>query len=164
MKTMPHSTRQTAVAAILQATGQNPQANTTPFRLMNPEQIKELANSAEFTICAHTDTHPILSTQNRDEQKTEISGSIAAIKQWNIPTAPLFAYPNGRAQDFTDETIALVKEAGCKAAVSTIDGLYTSGDDLFRIKRINIGGDISDAEFRARCSGLYYFLTNQTGK
>jgi peptidoglycan/xylan/chitin deacetylase (PgdA/CDA1 family) len=164
MKTMPHATRQTAVAAILQTTGQNPQANTTPFGLMTPEQIKELANSKEFTICAHTNTHSILSTQNWEEQKTEIDGSISAIKQWNIPTAPLFAYPNGRAQDFTDETITLVKEAGCKAAVSTIDGLFTPGDDLFRIKRVNIGGDISDAEFRARCSGLYYFITHQTGK
>lgn len=162
MKTMPHATRETAIAAIFEATEQIQQDN--PFGLMTPEQIKELANSAEFTVCAHTNTHPILSTQSRDQQKKEISGSIAAIQQWGIPTAPIFAYPNGRAQDFTGETIALVKEAGCKAAVSTIDGLYITGDDIYRMKRINIGGDISDAEFHARCSGLYYFIMQLTAK
>lgn len=163
MKTMPHAQRESTFGAIVKATEQL-QPRQNPFGLMTPEQIKELANSAEFTVCAHTNTHPILSTQSRDEQKKEIAGSIAALQQWNIPTAPLFAYPNGRKEDFNTETVTIVKEAGCKAAVSTIDGLYTPGDDVYQMKRVNIGGDVSDSEFRARCSGLYYFIIQLIGK
>ena len=48
----------------------------------------------------------------------------------------MFAYPNGRpGQDFTDASVALVRQAGFTAAVTTAKGAAVAGVDLHRLPR-----------------------------
>lgn len=128
------------------------------FRLMSKRQISALAESGQFEIAPHTNTHPILSTMSKEEQEMEISGSIANLKSWEIDIIPIFAYPNGTVTDFNDDSIKILKRHGIKAALTTVDGMHDKYDDLYRIKRIPIGADTGKWEFRARLSGLFYFL------
>ncbi len=125
---------------------------------MTMEQIGALSESAEFEIGLHTDTHPILSTQTRDEQAVEISGCKRKLDDGGIKYIDMFAYPNGRSQDFNEDSVELLKENGIKAAFTTEDGFFNPGNDLYRIKRIPIGADMGRVEFAARLSGFYYFI------
>jgi peptidoglycan/xylan/chitin deacetylase (PgdA/CDA1 family) len=84
---------------------------------------------------AHTVTHPILSRVTPERARDEVVESKRAIERALGEEVTLFAYPNGRPEDFTDETVALVRAAGFRAAVTTCFGANESGSDPFRFRR-----------------------------
>lgn len=134
------------------------------FRLMTVNQINELAAGREFEIGLHTDSHPIMSTLTPEQQEREITGAIENLKIGEIRFLPIFAYPNGRPQDFNGETIAALKRLKIHAAVTTVDTLWERSNDRYNIPRIGIGGDISRWEFKARLSGFFYYLMGLAGR
>jgi peptidoglycan/xylan/chitin deacetylase (PgdA/CDA1 family) len=158
VKSWPPHKRQALMEHVAALTPNWEPRQIRPLKLMSREQVIELAHSREFHIGGHTDTHPILSTLPTEQQQQEIFGCLERLGAWGINHLPLFAYPNGRLEDFTQKTIGILKQANIKGAVTTIDGLHNPGDDPYYIKRIAIGAEISRAEFKARLSGLYYFL------
>ncbi len=158
MKNMDNEKRQRLFEYILLHFEEDNLETFQQFRLMTPSEIMELSDSDEFEIGAHTGNHPILSRMTKDEQTREIEKSIRDIEQWGIKFYPIFAYPNGNKGDYNDDTIMILKELGFKAALTTIDGLHRKSDDLFNIRRIPIGADMSNWEFKARLSGFYYIL------
>ncbi len=163
VKSWAHQKRRSLVELVtanFPSSGENGQ---NVLKLMSKDQIIELANSNEFQIGGHTDSHPILSTLPPEEQLDEISRCLERLARWGVDTLPIFAYPNGRPEDFTEETIAALKQAKVKAAVTTIDGLHDRTDDRFHIKRVAIAEDITRSEFKARLSGLYYCLRRLAG-
>jgi len=131
------------------------------FQLMTIEQIAELADSAEFDIGLHSDKHPIMSQLSTTEQELEVKSAMDRLNRHDIRFQPVFAYPNGREQDFNDDSVAVLKKLGFKAAVTTLDGLWDRNADRFRIRRIAIGAGITKWEFKARLSGFFYFLTGK---
>ena len=137
---------------------QSGKINNNEFRLMTAEQIRELARSKEFEIGAHTNNHSILSTLTPAEQEKEISESVRLLREWGIEPIPIFAYPNGAPGDFDEHSIAILKRMNFKSAFSTIDGFHDKRDDNFSVRRIPVGADMSEWEFRARLSGFYYFI------
>jgi len=163
LKSRPHSER-TAFLDYLRRECPLDDSLKSEMALMTPDEIKELAESDEFEIGPHTDTHPILSTMSPDQQEKEIADSINRIESWGIEPVPLFAYPNGRPEDFNEATIEILVESGVKAAVSTQDGFHSPADDRYRINRIPVGADMSRREFNARLSGFFYFLKQLTGR
>jgi len=164
LKTMPHG-RQWEVLSYLRTLGTHgTRVNSGPFALMSLEEIKELSESDEFEICPHSQTHPILSSLDRNGQEKEIDTCLAALRARQIPYIGLFAYPNGRPEDFNEYTIELLRSRGLKAALTSIDGHWTPQTDQFRIPRIAIGAGVSRWEFKARLSGFYYSLKHITGR
>jgi peptidoglycan/xylan/chitin deacetylase (PgdA/CDA1 family) len=134
------------------------------FRLMAPKQIAELSKSGGFIIASHSNSHPILSTMSREEQDEEINSSLGLLAKWGVPTTKLFAYPNGRLEDFNESTIEVLQKHQIVAAVTTIDGHHSPDRGSFFIRRIPIGADMNRWEFKARMSGFYYFLLKLLGK
>lgn len=128
------------------------------FRLMTPEQIQEIAQSDQIEIAAHTQTHQILATLTPKEQRSEIEGSLKQLVEWGIDKSPVFAYPNGNRDDFTEETIGILRDNDVRFAVTTIRGHHVRGTDPYRVRRIVIGDDTSRWEFRAKLSGFFYVL------
>lgn len=133
------------------------------LRLMSVEQIVELSKSGGIQIASHSHHHPILSTLSLEQQSSEIDMSVSILSSWQLPKSHIFAYPNGRPQDFNEHTISALKSAGIRAAVTTVDGFYDPADGPYRIRRIPIGADMNSWEYRARLSGLYYFLLKIAG-
>lgn len=130
------------------------------FSLLSESQIKELSNSELIQIASHSNKHSILSQLSDEQQRDDINSSTNKLKEWGIGSSNIFAYPNGRTEDYNNTTIDILKSSGIKAAVSTTDGLHCKTDDPYKIKRIAIGADIDNWEFKARLSGLYYFLNS----
>jgi peptidoglycan/xylan/chitin deacetylase (PgdA/CDA1 family) len=165
LKTRPHDDRQAVIDYLHDTFGNRIDKKIEAFRLMKKEMILELARDDLFEIGLHTNRHPILSTMSADRQEHEISEPLAEMKKWGIEPLMVFAYPNGRSCDYNETTLEILKRHGFKAALTTVDGLYDPGrDDPYHIRRIPVGADMSMAEFKARLSGLYYFVRKLPGK
>ncbi|UCD17985.1 MAG: polysaccharide deacetylase family protein [Candidatus Zixiibacteriota bacterium] len=157
-KSWPHEKREQLLAYL---SAEYPTADGSPdqsFRLMTVRQIQKLGSGEEFTIAPHSNTHPILSTMTPDQQEQEICKTMETLVRWSVPHLPLFAYPNGRLEDFDRHTVRILQKMNIKAAVTTEEGFHDDLQDRFRIKRIPIGADVGKWEFKARMSGLFYFL------
>ncbi len=166
LKSLSHDKREQVVNTLLTDTkpGENELEILSLFTLMSKEQILKLYSDNLFEIAGHTNNHPILSRMNDNKQHEEIEGCLRKLSEWNVNRAVCFAYPNGRSKDFNRESREILSRLGINNAFSTIDGMYDPGDDPMTIKRIGIGADCSNSEFKARLSGLYYTLHKMTSR
>jgi len=115
-------------------------------------EARELAASG-IEIGAHTHSHPILSTLPPARQEQEIIRGRDRIAT-ELGTVPRhFAYPNGSAIDFTDDTVRIVRDAGFRSACTTVRGSNAGGCDLLRLARIGVGNEPT-LVLAARLAGL----------
>jgi hypothetical protein len=59
------------------------------------------------------------------------------------------------AEDFTTETVAVVRDAGFVTAVTAQSGLNAAGTDRFRLRRIAQDPDNSETRFASRVAGFH---------
>ncbi len=142
--------RQSAIAALLKQI----KYLAVPERVAVTEQIARLARvqlphdlmmassdvkamrHAGMQIGAHTLSHPILATLADDAARKEIEGSKVFLEELLGERVGLFAYPNGKpGQDYTPQSVKLVRGLDFDAAVSTQWGASSAADDLFQIRR-----------------------------
>ena len=87
-------------------------------------------------IGAHTSTHPILANVADDDARREIAGSRRVLEAILGDRVGLFAYPNGkRGDDYLPRHVAMVRELGFDAAVSTHPGVATVATDPMELPR-----------------------------
>lgn len=116
---------------------------------LRPQRVTELVKRLYLTwdevrewmglgmgIGAHTLTHPILSRLTEEQARWEIFQSRAVIERQGGKAIDLFSYPNGRAEDFTAETTAILRDEGFRAACTTIKGWNDRETDPLRLRRI----------------------------
>ncbi len=120
------------------------------------DEIREMANH-RIDFLPHTKTHPILSRIPPGEQEVELTEPKRIIEERLAKKADIFCYPNGQGDDFTEETITILKSAGYIAAVMGVPGFdNTQKDtDLFRLKRFGIPTE--KPLFKQYVSGLERF-------
>lgn len=103
--------------------------------MMTSGQVR-LLHRAGMTIGAHTVNHPIVARMDAAGARQEIADGKAALEAIVGAPVTLFAYPNGKpGQDYLAEHVAIVKELGFEAAVSTSWGAARPGGDLFQLPR-----------------------------
>ncbi len=103
--------------------------------MMSSEQVRTL-HRAGMQIGAHTATHPILARLSAEQARHEIASGKQALESLLGQRVGLFAYPNGKpGQDYAPANVALVRELGFDAAVSTAPGAARQKSDLFQIPR-----------------------------
>ncbi|GAB3248682.1 polysaccharide deacetylase family protein [Chitinimonas naiadis] len=103
--------------------------------MMTSEQVREM-HRAGMQIGAHTVSHPILARLDADQARTEIAVSKQCLEGLLGERVGLFAYPNGKpGADYSPESVAIARELGFDAAVSTTPGAASQGTDLFQIPR-----------------------------
>lgn len=131
IKYLPMNERLGAVDRVAQQAGIELPRNL----MMSTEQVRAM-HRAGMGIGAHTVHHPILTRIDLQRAREEISTGRAALEKMIDAPVNLFAYPNGRPEkDYGAEHVALVRELGFSAAVSTGSGAAKTGDDLFQIPR-----------------------------
>ena len=124
-----------------------------PFRLLSWEEADALTATGQVTIHPHTVTHPILSRCPDDKVEREITDSCIAVAQRAAGNTTVFAYPNGRAQDFDERAKAVLRRRGVRWALATTSGIAHRNCDPLALPRIGIGSDLSFAGFRLLVSG-----------
>lgn len=100
-------------------------------------QVERLCSEG-ITIGSHTINHPVLSNVSDAVIVDEISESKKMLEAKTGRPVKFFAYPNGTACDFTNNTMAHLKSAGYEAAVTTMRGANRPGCDLFRLRRTGV--------------------------
>jgi peptidoglycan/xylan/chitin deacetylase (PgdA/CDA1 family) len=88
------------------------------------------------TYGGHTHTHCILSRLDRESAAREIRTCRDRIAAETGCTPTFFAFPNGSAADFTNETQDVLREHGFRIAFSSIDGIAGAASDWLAVKRI----------------------------
>lgn len=103
--------------------------------MMTSDEVRSLQRSG-MEVGGHTLTHPILSRIDDGEAKRQILGNRAALSSLLDRPPRYFAYPNGvPVRDYGPGHVAMVREAGYEAAVSTARGTCTRDSDMFQLPR-----------------------------
>lgn len=126
---------------------------------MNVEQMKDLI-ARGHEIGSHSHSHALLPQCTADELRAEIAGS--KLKLESALGAPIttFCYPNGSSDH---RSVAHVRDAGYRAAVTTRWGSNSQGADLYQLQRFNMNamhaqdhrGRFSEARLAWRMSGWH---------
>lgn len=124
--------RENIVAGVERALGVSPPRAP---RLLRWRQIEEMS-AAGIDFGAHTVNHPILSSLPSAEAEWEIAEPKRIIEERLQRPVVHFAYPNGRREDFTEETKRLVKAAGFRSAATTIFDANTAATDAYELRRL----------------------------
>jgi peptidoglycan/xylan/chitin deacetylase (PgdA/CDA1 family) len=153
LKDLPDEDRVRGVEAITTALSPYDSHDPGPFRLLTWDEVRDLMRDGLFSFFPHSATHPILSRCPDQEVEQEISESCAAIERELGQAARVFAYPNGRMQDFDDRARTVLERIGVRWALATIPGFASADSDPLALPRIAIGSDLSFAQFRLLVSG-----------
>jgi len=111
-------------------------SDLTPLKnlMMTWDDVHALSGLG-IRIGAHTVTHPILSRLSEPEAAAEIRGSREAIAAACGSAPRAFAYPNGRAHDYSEAVVRAVREAGFTCAVTTRFGVNTGRTSPYELRR-----------------------------
>lgn len=103
--------------------------------MMSSAQVRTL-HRAGMEIGAHTVNHPILASISDRDARTEILQGREKLEHILQCPVPLFAYPNGKpGEDYGPNHVAMVKQLGFQAAVTTTRGAASSAADRFQLPR-----------------------------
>ncbi|HYE69982.1 MAG TPA: polysaccharide deacetylase family protein [Aquabacterium sp.] len=103
--------------------------------MMRSDQVHAL-HRAGMQIGAHTVTHPILATLAEEEVRREMQESKQCLERIIGSRVGLFAYPNGKpGEDYDERSVAVARELGFDAALSTTWGAARQADDPFQLPR-----------------------------
>ncbi len=118
------------------------------------DEVRRL-NGLGVEFGAHTKTHPILSkVSDPKELSEEIGVSKSRLEEELGAPALHFCYPNGRAVDFNEKVLEVVREHGFKSAVTTVPGLNFAGAHPFLLRRLYIEPTFRDYYFRELLAGV----------
>ena len=91
---------------------------------------------AGMGIGAHTSSHPILAVTEDDDARADIISGRRTLEALTAMPVALFAYPNGKPRtDYDQRHVAMLRQMGFEAAVSTEPGAATAGCDLLQLPR-----------------------------
>lgn len=121
--------------ALVDAVADTAAADLPTGLMMRSDQVHAL-HRAGMQIGPHTRSHPILARLDRAAAIDEVAGSREQLEDITGAPMPVFAYPNGKpGEDYSAETVAIVRELGFEAAVSTAWGAARYGADPFQLPR-----------------------------
>ena len=134
IKYMQPADRQAAISELMAAADVD-EAGLPNNLMMTADQVRAL-RAAGMQVGAHTVNHPILARLSETEARWEISEGKQFLEDLLQEPVSLFAYPNGRpGEDYTARDVALVRDIGFAAAVSTAPGAAGPVTDLYQIPR-----------------------------
>jgi peptidoglycan/xylan/chitin deacetylase (PgdA/CDA1 family) len=117
------------------------------------EALRGLAREG-VTLAAHTRTHPLLTQLEPARVVAEVTEAFSDLNEKIGPTLPVFAYPNG---SFSDPVVRELEKLNVSLAFSTISGVDDlSRADPMRLRRINVGKNVTLPLFRARLLPLLW--------
>ncbi len=153
LKALPDNQRIERTEWLIGTLGQQADNDPGPFEMLSWSQARALAADGRITLYPHTVTHPILARCPDEKVQREIDDSCDALQEETGRAPRVFAYPNGRVQDFDDRAKQALRRRGVRWALSTVEGFADRDSDPLALPRLGIGSDLSFARFRLLTSG-----------
>ena len=95
---------------------------------LSSRQIREMARGG-MTFGFHTESHPVLSRLNREEQRGELRNGTRTIRALTGQEAVSFCYPYGFTHTYNAETLETLEEYGYSMAFNTVRREALVGQD-----------------------------------
>ena len=133
LKNVSDAQREAWQQALFAELGVDPQDGSAGRQMLDWAEVRATLGLTRYG--GHTHTHPILSQVDGERAEREIRVSHERITAETGAAPRYFAYPNGRAEDFSEETKAILRRCGYELAFSTIEGLHAPGMDRYAIRR-----------------------------
>ena len=125
-------------------------AQTVYYRVLNRDEILEMAASGLIEFGCHNHDHEPLNTLHWREIEATLKHSTAYLEALIGPVR-YFAAPYGEYDNYTFPSLRLFH---FELALSTEEGFLSAASDRFRIPRLSIERDASLAEFSCLTSGV----------
>lgn len=151
-KDLPDAQRIAVLDEVLGALGHR-DGDGGPFRMLSWDEARQMVSDGLVTLYPHSVTHPILSRCSDDKVAREITDSCATLERETGRTPTVFAYPNGRPQDFDARAQDVLRKRGVRWALSTTPGFADRHCDSMALPRLPVGSDSSFGYFRLMVSG-----------
>lgn len=149
-KRMSTSERDTLISYLAeQAEVALPSRAPTEYAAMSWHELR-MCESNGMSFAPHSVTHPILSRLDEQQSRWEIHHSWSRLQAEAQQPLPIFAYPNGRSEDFGPREVAFLKDAGFIGAVTSVRGynsmlsLQAQPESPFTVKRIAYPDSLSE--------------------
>jgi peptidoglycan/xylan/chitin deacetylase (PgdA/CDA1 family) len=107
-------------------------------RPLTLDELRDLASRPGVEIGAHTFSHPSLALLPAVEQERELAGARARLEELLGRPVTLLAYPFGKPGDVSEETEALARRAGYRAAFTTVPRRLVPSSPLFALPRLTV--------------------------
>jgi peptidoglycan/xylan/chitin deacetylase (PgdA/CDA1 family) len=122
---------------------------SSPYRMLDAPSLQRLANSDCIQLGAHTHQHFILSRIERELQRSEIQICKQRVESLTSKPCRSFAYPNGRPEDFNEDTLSILEDCAFEFAVTTVEGLCNADSfSPMRLPRLPVNGQSSFSQFK----------------
>lgn len=128
-------------------------ADGSDRRFMDWDMVRTLKNKG-FEIGSHSYSHVRLGILSAPELKEEALRAKTRFDEKDMKV-DYFAYPYGFYGDFTKKTGEALREAGFKAAFTSVMGENRHGDDLFELKRTRVSWRDTPLQFKMKLEGAY---------
>ncbi len=123
-------------------------------RSLDWEQIAKMKQGGLVEFGSHTASHRILGRCSREAAMRELLDSKRLIEERLGGRCDHFCYPNGTPGDFTDETEAMVREAGYRSSVTTVGGWNAAGASPFGLRRLGVNNELDLDSFKLMVTGV----------
>lgn len=133
LRGLPDSERQFWLSKILRYLGTQDDAERKDV-MLTWDQVR-LMKGQGMDFGGHTVNHPFISRLPREQVTWEVSECKRRIEDELQSPADYFAYPSGRGEDFGAWNKQLVRDAGYRAAVTTIWGMNYHATDRMELRR-----------------------------
>jgi peptidoglycan/xylan/chitin deacetylase (PgdA/CDA1 family) len=137
LQPLPEGARRTVLDELLAWSGAEPVSRPT-HRSLSLAETCALAHGDLIEVGAHTVTHSSLSALPMAAQRDEVERSKACLEAVLGHPITSFSYPYGKQCDYTQETVAIVRQAGFACACSNFAGVVGRGTDRFQLPRVNV--------------------------
>ena len=134
LKQLPDNERRAREQEVLESLDMLSKSAQLPRQMLNWNEARDTTDAIIYG--GHTHTHPILSSLDARHQEKEIAECQERISQELGHASRFFAYPNGRKNDFNEDSRRLLKKFGFDTAFSTEEGVATIADDPLAIRRL----------------------------
>jgi len=150
LREVPDADKPPLLAALLAELEVDPTGLEAPRQALSWDEVRATMGLTRYG--GHTHTHPLLSHLGPAQLDTEILTCRNRIHAETGIAPTWFAYPNGRACDFTAQAKGTLRHHGFDTAFTTVEGINGPDTDWMEIKRIPGSGSIP--EFAWAVSGM----------
>ena len=148
LRPMTNTERSNSLVELREWSGQGITGRPT-HRALTHSEIQQLADGGLVEIGAHTVSHPVLSAITLETQEEEILRSRIELQEIVGQPIMSFAYPYGTLEDYTSETVDLVRSMDFQCACSNFRGVVQPRTEIFELPRIVVR-DWDGDEFERR--------------
>jgi peptidoglycan/xylan/chitin deacetylase (PgdA/CDA1 family) len=132
LQPLPHAERAERLDGLWESAGV---ARPAPSFVLSAAELEQLLDGALVEAGAHTVTHAHLSGLSPDRQRAEIEASRSYLAEVSNRPVKAFSFPHG---DFSQETVALVRQAGFETACTTRSAPVTARTAPLALPRLQV--------------------------